>query len=281
MAPVGDVAVLVFSEAPLYDFTLVEYSTEQRHVVSLTNTGTRTATAIVAAAPGKPFTFAGGQWPGAAGDCGETLESGTACLVDVAFNPPRLGPATGSLTVDYDDGEGKQQVELGLAGAGSGSFQLIMNGDAETMGDPPPSWDELVGAGWTTTTQFSHGGLRSITPGDEPNGEVVLGQDQDVSGYAELIDQGALSVAFDGWSRAVGAGDDAHFFRVDFEDELGADIETFMGPVQMSTTWTQTTDSRSAPVGTRRVTARMHCAKEGGLRCDAFFDDVSIVVSYP
>lgn len=279
--PGGELALLVFTEAPLYDFTLVALSTEERHVVTLTNTGGQAATAIVPTAPDEPFGLAGTDWPGTAGNCGEALEPGASCLVDLTFTPGRLGPAAGTLTLDYDDGEAQRQVELGLAGAGSGTIQLLDNGDAEASGDPPPSWIELSGTGWYVTNAMFHGGAQSITAGYEPNGEVVLAQPLDVSGFAGLIDAGGLSVTFSGWTRSAGDANDPSFFRVDFDDGLGANIDAFQGTEQASATWVQSTDARAVPIGTRTIAVRLHCSKGGGSTCDAFFDDMSLAVSYP
>jgi hypothetical protein len=274
-------AVLVFVESPAYDFTLVPLGMSLAHVVTLHNNGGSTATGITAAIA-SPFAFQGGAWPGAGGTCIDTLAPDGFCQIELAFAPATLGPVGGSIVVDYANGEGAAQVVLSLTGTGSGmTANLLQNGDAETSGNPPPQWSEANGSGWTTTTGYQRNGARSITPGESPNGEVVLYQPVDVSAWAELVDMGALQIAFGGWSRTYATGNDANFFRVDFVNAEGAALDTFQGSPHTSTTWTQSADSRAAPAGTRAVVVRLHCTKASGTYCDGYFDDMSVVASYP
>jgi hypothetical protein len=279
--PAGHPAVLSFVEAPAYDFTLVPLGTSLAHVVTLHNTGGQTATGITAGIE-SPFGFNGGAWPGTGGTCMDTLAPDGYCQIELAFAPATLGPVGGAITIDYDNGDAAAQVVLSLTGAGSGSTpNLLDNGDAETLGNPPPQWLELVGSGWTTTTFMARTGLRSITPGASPNGEVVLYQPVDVSPWAALVDASMLSITFDGWSSTYAVDNDPHLFRVDFVDGNGDPLETFQGAPQTMASWTQSTDVRTAPVGTRAVVVRLQCTKPGGTYCDGYFDDMSVVASYP
>lgn len=274
-------AVLAFVESPAYDFLQVGLGTSQAHVVTLHNTGGRTATNIVATI-GAPYGWNGSTWPGTGGTCVDTLAPDGYCQIELAFTPATLGPAPGSVVIDYDDGDGPGQAVLSLVGAGTGSTgNLLKNADAESAGAPPPDWTISIGNGWTTTTGVPRTGLRSITAGEAPNGEVVMMQPVDVSQWAELVDAGGLSIAFEGWSRCWDIGNDAQWFTVDFVNDSGGALQTFTGAANTSTAWAQVTDARYAPTGTRAVVVRLHCTKGSGTVCDGYFDDMSVVASYP
>ncbi len=274
-------AVLVFVESPAYDFMRIGLGTSQPHVVTLHNTGGRIATGIVAAIAA-PYGWNGGAWPGTGGTCIDTLAPDGYCQIELAFTPSTLGPAAGTVVIDYDDGDGPAQAVLSLVGAGTGSTgNLLQNGDAEASGAPPPGWTESTGNGWTTTTGLPRTGVRSMTAGESGNGEVVMYQPVDISQWTALIDARALSIAFRGWSRSWDVGNDAQWFRVDFVNESGTALETFTGAMNTSTAWAQTMDTRYLPAGTRAVVVRLHCSKSSGTVCDGYFDDMSVVASYP
>lgn len=277
----GHPAALAFVEAPAYDFTLVPLGTSTAHVVTLHNTGGQTAEGI-AAAIASPFGYEGGAWPGAGGTCLDTLAPDGFCQIELAFAPATLGPTGGTIVIDYDNGEAPAQAVLSLAGTGSGTTaNLLQNGDGETSGNPPPQWLEAAGSGWTTTTGYQRSGLRSITAGESPNGEMVAYQPVDVSPWSALVDAGTLRIGFEGWSRTYDTNNDTHFFRVDFLDGVGTALQSYQGATQTGTSWAQSADVRAAPAGTRAVVVRLHCMKSAGTSCDAFFDDISVTASYP
>ena len=70
-------------------------------------------------------------------------------------------------------------------------------------------------------------------------------------------------------------------FRVDVLDGGGQVLQSYQGPTQTDVAWAQSADVRAAPAGTRAVTVQLHCSKYAGTSCDAFFDDMSVVCSYP
>jgi hypothetical protein len=274
-------AVLTFVESPAYDFLQIGLGAAQPHVVTLHNTGGRPATGITGTMDG-PYSWNGGAWPGTGGTCLDTLAPDGFCQIELAFTPETLGPAAGSCAVDYDNGDGPAQAVLSLVGTGTGTTgNLLKNGDAEMSGAPPPEWTASTGGGWTTTTGIWRNGARSMTAGNEPNGEVVLFQPVDVSQWAPLVDAGTLSIAFAGWSRCWDISNDTQWFRVDFVNESGSALQTFTGAGNTSTSWTQATDVRYAPPGTRAVVVRLHCTKSSGTSCDGYFDDMSVLASYP
>jgi len=277
----GHPAVLTFVEAPAYDFTLVPLGTTLAHVVTLHNTGGRTATGITAAIA-TPFAWNGGAWPGIGGTCVDTLAPDGYCQIELSFAPSTLGPVGGTIVVDYDDGDDPAQAVLSLTGAGSGATaNLLLNGDGEDLGAPPPEWTPAAGTGWSTTTAIERSGARSITAGPSPYGEVVLVQPVAVAQWAELIDAGMLSITFDGWSRAYDNDNDPHRFRVDFVDADGAILQAFEGMSHTTASWVQSTDVRIAPAGTREVVVRLHCTKSIGTDCGGYYDDMSVTASYP
>lgn len=80
-----------------------------RRALTLTNTGAETAWCLSAglAPEGTPFRFVGGAAPGLAGTCGEALEAGAWCTLDVTMQPTledALGPAEAELVVEWGGG---------------------------------------------------------------------------------------------------------------------------------------------------------------------------------
>jgi hypothetical protein len=130
-------AFLVISDGATYDFGTRALGASASHAFTVTNTGAATAGSISAAALAAPFAFAGagGAFPGATGTCMTTLAAGASCTVNVTFAPTTVGPAAGTLHIDYDDGSGTQiEATRALKGAGTNlAFVEISDGPTYTF----------------------------------------------------------------------------------------------------------------------------------------------------
>lgn len=111
------------------DFGATSYDFGSRHLVSatdasitLTNSGTGTATQIQFATPASPFSFAGGAPPGTGGTCTNSLAAGATCTIVLTFTAPStLGASQKAFQLTYFDG------------AAFRSAVLVLNGTADNL----------------------------------------------------------------------------------------------------------------------------------------------------
>jgi hypothetical protein len=280
-APGG--AMLTLAEAPSYDYGPVPLGQALSHGFTVSNIGDGPAEALVGQlAP--PFAFAGGTWPGTNGTCGDTLEGGTACTIDIAFAPSDLGETIGMLAIDYVDQGAPGSVLVALRGGGAGqSTNLVVNGGGEMLGDPPLGWFDVLGGAWATTNAYFHGGAVSIFPWTGNNlADLELAQPLVVSQWASAIDLGTLRFRMTTFARTLSLTDDAYRVRLEFLDMNGQALDAYDTEYQgFATGWNEVEDDRLAPVGTRSLRIVLMCVKASGSNCNAYYDDVSVVAAYP
>jgi hypothetical protein len=280
-APGG--AMLVLAEAPSYDFGPVPIGMPASHGFTLSNAGDGPAEGL-AGQIAPPFSFSGGAWPGTTGTCGTVLEGGTACTLDVAFTPPDLGETIGMLAIDFVDQGSPGSILTALRGGGAGqSGNLVVNGDAEMLGDPPVGWFDVLGGSWATTNALFHGGTVSIFPYSGPNyADLELAQPMVVSQWSDAIDLGTLRFHMTTYARTLGLTDDAYRVRFEFLDMNGQVLDAFDSDYQgFAAGWVEVTDDRTAPIGTRSLRIVVMCTKISGTQCNAYYDDVVVSAHYP
>jgi hypothetical protein len=95
-----------------WDFGTFGVGVSSTHEFYVLNTGGATALSMFAPAIGTGFGYVGGSYPGAGGTCNTSLAAGSACKLEVVFQPVAVGPVTGNVKVDYHD-------------AGSGAFSTV------------------------------------------------------------------------------------------------------------------------------------------------------------
>lgn len=284
-APAGTTAALMgaiveVSDAPAFDFGDTNVGTSTEHEVTLTNVGDVTATAVMLNVLPAPFSYAG------TGTCQGTIEPEASCTIVVVFGPGTPGLVGADMTVEWSGGE-QSATSLALAGAGVGSTpNLLQNPGGETSGNPPPSWTELNGTDWQTADWLVvHGGTRAIFAGTGPanQNQFALGQAVDVSGWAETIDAGLLRVTGSAWQLAgEGTNNNQSRVRLLFVDAGGVQLSVQDTPLYGGTSWSEGVLDTLVPAGTRSVSVILRCTKpDGESACDAYFDDASLVVSYP
>jgi hypothetical protein len=88
-----------------YDWGTVPAGTSLEHTFTVYNTGALTATGLMPSSSlAAPFAFKGPSgYPGQGGNCAASLPSNQWCQLVLVFAPQRVGPATGSIGVIYDD----------------------------------------------------------------------------------------------------------------------------------------------------------------------------------
>jgi Secretion system C-terminal sorting domain len=132
----------------------------------------------------------------------------------------------------------------------------------------------------------AHGGTRTFFSGcssSAPAGPFEIYQDIDVSADAALIDAGNLTTSFSGYIQTpISPQGDAGRFIVDFMTAanvvLGA---SYTSPYQSfsggsGNGWINYTNTRIAPVGTRKIRIRMQTTVAVTPAINAYFDDISL-----
>lgn len=281
------VAEVQIADGALVDFGSVLDGETAERLIEVVNVGNAPATALAAAPFAEEFGFVGGAYPGLGGDCGDTLAASATCSVDVVYAPSDWGPDAVDLTLVYHDGvTGMTAANAPLRGIGIGtSGELLTNGDAESMGSPPPGWAAPPGGGmfWTTNSVVPpHGGSWSIYPGTEGGpSDFTLTQTIDVAQWAAAIDVDGIDVQLSGWTRSFSDGNDVSSVRVEFLDMAGAALGVLDSPAYSLGTWQQFMLAGKTPAGTRKVAVSLRCHKDTGNTCDGFFDDLTATAAYP
>lgn len=273
-------AALEISDGSVFDFGNVPIQQQELHVFTVTNGGDGTATGMSGSTTGADFDFNGGSYPGNGGSCGETLDPGEECTLEVRFSPQDLGLYDGMVAVSYD---AASDAERPLSGGGQGqSGNLLANPGGEDGGEPPLSWTAVVG-GWTTGGWLTpQEGSNFIVAAGGPNNEAFrLRQDVAADAWAATIDAGAMRFAFSGFARSLEFNNDEIRFRIFYRDGGGANLETWTMDWTSTNAWTQFDESRIVPAGTRTIRVEANCRKAAGSFCDGYFDALDLRAQYP
>lgn len=245
------------------------------------NTGSSEAINLGASLRAGAFSFAGpAGFPGTGGDCLPILGAGEECRLELEFTPQVLGPDSGSVQLTADDAVA---VSLPLIGRGVGTTaNLLVNGDAEDLGAPPPGWVVVAGAwraGAPSVVFPAHDGVGVLLAEAEgPNERIrVLEQAIDVSDIGELIDAGEVQVSLGGWLRMVNNGEVTMSLRAD--DAMGLPATLWSAPSVSGTFWTEASIGEALPAGAATLTVVLAC-DSGQLTCGGHFDDLELSLAY-
>jgi hypothetical protein len=115
------------SIGPAYDFGQEGVGNTTAHTFYVANQGAATATQMAAGSVAAPFGFLGTAYPGLGGTCGTALAAGSSCTIVGSFTPSATGPASGSLSVTYNDGTSAQTASRPVQGAGIGTALLTIS----------------------------------------------------------------------------------------------------------------------------------------------------------
>jgi len=110
----------------LSDFGAVGLGSSGERVLIVHNIGGGSVSAMSFAAPGAPFAYAGGTFPGTNGDCNLSLTAGATCTIDVVFTPATVGEFSTLLSLTYSDGSATQGASRQLAGEGVDGARLTI-----------------------------------------------------------------------------------------------------------------------------------------------------------
>ncbi|MEM8960297.1 MAG: Calx-beta domain-containing protein [Acidobacteriota bacterium] len=155
------------------------------------------------------------------------------------------------------------------------STELLVNRSAEASSTLPLGWTPILGAAWApvaladTTHAFA-------APVDVASAE--LAQSVDVSAFADVIDTGAQPFALTAWVQSADepVRDEARVV-VEYRAGDGTLLDSYDSGAIAETAWTELTDDRLAPVGTRRIRVRLLATQQSATGNDVRFDDLSLV----
>jgi hypothetical protein len=275
-------ATVLMLDVPGLDFGDVDTADAATDCVVVLNVGSVTATGLSGSVSGEGFAFAGGAYPGTAGTCGDSLDIADSCELDLAFTPGDLGPVGGMLEVAADNAD---PVVATLGGVGTGSTpNLLVNGDAEMLGTPPPGWVENAGA-WSAAADLAvrpQGGT-GVFVGESTGNEleIALRQSVDVSAYADLVDRDDLELDFLGWQRGNGPNSEPGQIVLAVLDARGDTLEAWNSGMDTPFAWTELSLLEPLPAGTRTVSVTLECQAFLGSVCDAYFDDLELYLVTP
>ena len=112
-------AVLAISDGPTYDFTTKATGSSTDKTLTISNTGSFTASSLSGGGLAAPFTFKGGSFPGTGGNCTATLNASNSCTVVVTYAPTATGVQTDTFDLSYNNGVNTQSTSRDLQGTGA------------------------------------------------------------------------------------------------------------------------------------------------------------------
>ncbi|WP_018342559.1 gliding motility-associated C-terminal domain-containing protein [Cytophaga aurantiaca] len=170
--------------------------------------------------------------------------------------------------------------------------ELVVNGGAEDFiwvgwhqANPSDTW-KFTKPG-SDNVRPPHGGTFLMYPYRGVSTTSELYQDIDISANAAAIDAGTASYSFSGWRRGFkntspfSADMDRSQIIVEYRDASGTVLGSFDTGSAVFSSWTQSTDTRFAPIGTRSIRIRLISVQVSGSENDGYYDDISLVYNAP
>ncbi|KAA3606901.1 MAG: T9SS C-terminal target domain-containing protein [Calditrichaeota bacterium] len=159
-----------------------------------------------------------------------------------------------------------------------GENNLVQNHSCEEalVGGEIPSWTEISGTNWTQ---------KDFDPAPEEgsffffagaaSGTAELQQDVDVSDYSDSIDAGTATFNWSSWASDFEGSDEAKII-LEYRDAANTTVlDTYdSGFLHPGLTWTEITDTRLAPVGTRTIRIRMQSRRDKGTDSNGNHDNL-------
>ncbi len=156
-----------------------------------------------------------------------------------------------------------------------GQSEILVNGGAENS---LTGWVEAEKDWAATNFAFtSQEGSNHFLPNDQHGGignQHILEQNIDVSSDATAIDNGNVTTSFSGYIITNGA--DQGKIMIEFLNTSDAAIETFDIGFQTVTNWTEFTDNRTVPSGTRTIKITLTTVAGNGSFTDVAYDAMSL-----
>ncbi|KAA3606483.1 MAG: T9SS C-terminal target domain-containing protein [Calditrichaeota bacterium] len=163
--------------------------------------------------------------------------------------------------------------------ANFGNLNLVQNPgcEEELVGDEIPSWTEASGTKWTqrSTNPSPFEGSFYFYAGSQ-SGTAELQQDVNVSEYSNSIDNGNATFNWSSYAATKQGIDDAKII-LEYRDVTNTTVlDTYDSGFYSGQTWTEFSDSRIAPVGTRFIRIRMISDRDLGPQNNGNHDNLNL-----
>lgn len=172
----------------------------------------------------------------------------------------------------------------GLTCAAPAAENLVSNGSFEDVsggvGGEIVGWSGLGDISWTGlgiggSNPSPYEGERYFSPGAVAKSE--LQQVVDLTSYEQATDSGAQSFAFSGWLLSGDKGSDLSRVVVEYRNASGDLLSRYDSGDRACRTWTNVSDTRVVPVGTRSALVRLVSTRIEGKKNEGYFDAISLV----
>ncbi len=97
-------AAITISDGATYNFGTIANGGSADKSFTVTNTGGVSATALSGTGLSAPYSFKGGSYPGAGGNCSSTLAASATCTVVVTFAPTVAGVQNATMNLTFNNG---------------------------------------------------------------------------------------------------------------------------------------------------------------------------------
>ncbi|MGH1342953.1 MAG: hypothetical protein ACRBN8_15430 [Nannocystales bacterium] len=272
----GDEPAAIEIDGP--DFGTVDYGSTPTRTYTLTNAG-GTETQNLAVNRAGPFDVE-------SDDCPASLEPAATCSVTVSHNADTLGPFSGELRIGHDTADGFQEFARPLEVDVTGETEnLIPDPGFESckVGALPAGWIQLAGewycgGPWATPeagVRFLSGG--ASVPGEN---EFDIRFIVDLTPYEEAISTGSMTFEFQGHAATSAPNNDVYWLRVRYRNAGGMDTSQYDSASHTGSSWVLYDDERTVPDDTVEAYVDLHCQRNNGDYCNAFFDTLALVGTY-
>lgn len=260
------------------DFGPVEVGDARVLTIELLNVGGAVATDIEPTGFDGPFGFTDGSFPGALGNCSETLAAGELCTLHVQFNAEDYGPTTGEMRLSYAGGASSDIVVV-LTGEGIGeTANLLEDGGFEDCrpGGAAADWDESAGT-WTCEESVGRvlpaTGERLLAGASDGRRSALIERTISLEPYARAVSVGDGVARLSATLRSEGSGPEASATFLDAAGRgIGVILPDYEGPG-----WEVLGEELEVPVAAVSVRVALRCAFGGA---DCYFDDVSFTLDF-
>jgi len=174
-----DPAVLTISNGPTFSFGSVNVGSSGSQTFTVSNTGPISATSLQSdIALVDPFAYAGGTYPGTAGNCGATLAAATSCTIVVTYTPSTAGTFTDTISLSYNDGLNVVNTLRDIHGTSTGRGDLSLAfqaglGNSRLLAAFAPTTAPRIAAGRAVAVQ-SDGRILMAGYGTDERGKEVF-----------------------------------------------------------------------------------------------------------
>lgn len=165
-APSGPALLISTLGTTSYSFGTVTSGSSADAILTVSNYGSSSATALSAGKPTAPFGFKNGTYPGTGGTCSTALPAGASCTIAVRFAPVTASGYAQNLEFTYNDGSASQTLQIGLTGTSVNPSPAVLSisdsgfdfGDT-AIGATVSHTFSVSNSGSSAATALSGGGL--------------------------------------------------------------------------------------------------------------------------